>query len=86
MLRQAHDTAPFWDALTTALSLAAQWLLNSKQLENWYFWIAADAVYVPLYFAKALNLTGIVYALFLGMCLFGLRSWWRTAPGVAVAA
>ncbi|MFC1413027.1 nicotinamide riboside transporter PnuC [Streptacidiphilus sp. N1-12] len=87
VLTRAHDIAPFWDALTTALSLAAQWLLNAKQVENWYFWIVADLVYVPLYFAKALNLTGIVYVLFLSMCLLGLRAWRRelAAPADATA-
>jgi nicotinamide mononucleotide transporter len=75
LLTRAHDVAPFWDALTTALSLAAQWLLNVKQVENWYFWIAAHLVYVPLYTIKALDLTAIVYLLFLGMSLIGLRSW-----------
>ena len=77
ILSAAHDIAPFWDALTTALSLAAQWLLNIKKLQNWYFWIAADVVYIPLYAVKALDLTAIVYALFLGMCLIGLRAWRR---------
>jgi nicotinamide mononucleotide transporter len=61
----------------TAVSLAAQWLLNLKQIENWYFWIAADIVYIPLYFVKALDLTGVVYVLFLTMCLLGLRAWSR---------
>ena len=28
LLRHVHDVAPFWDALTTAISLAAQFLLN----------------------------------------------------------
>jgi nicotinamide mononucleotide transporter len=77
VLSAAHDIAPFWDALTTALSLAAQWLLNLKKLQNWYLWIAADVVYVPLYFVKVLYLTGIVYVLFLSMCLLGLRAWRR---------
>jgi nicotinamide mononucleotide transporter len=81
VLGRADDIAPFWDALTTALSLAAQWLLNGKRFENWYFWIAADVVYIPLYFTKALDLTGIVYALFLGMCLLGLRAWRRELAG-----
>jgi nicotinamide mononucleotide transporter len=75
VLERANDIAPVWDAVTTALSLAAQWLLNLKKFENWYFWIAADVVYVPLYFVKALYLTGIVYVIFLGMCLAGVRSW-----------
>ncbi|MEU6382834.1 nicotinamide riboside transporter PnuC [Streptomyces bauhiniae] len=92
LLAHAHDSAPFWDALTTALSLAAQWLLNAKQIENWYFWIAADLVYIPLYFSKGLDLTGFVYVLFLAMCVAGWRSWQRelatdvTKSGQAVAA
>jgi nicotinamide mononucleotide transporter len=75
ILTAAHDIAPFWDALTTSLSLAAQWLLNTKKVENWYFWIAADVVYIPLYFVKDLWLTAIVYVIFLAMCVAGLRSW-----------
>lgn len=77
-LGAAHDIAPFWDALTTTLSVAAQWLLNTKKIENWAYWIAADCIYIPLYFAKRLDLTGIVYILFLGMCLAGTRSWIET--------
>jgi nicotinamide mononucleotide transporter len=87
LLSAAHDIAPFWDALTTALSLAAQWLLNLKKLQNWYLWIAADVIYVPLYFVKVLYLTGIVYVLFLSMCLLGLRAWRREiATGAEIGA
>ena len=75
VLTRAADIAPFWDALTTALSLAAQWLLNLKQFENWGFWIAADVVYIPLYFVKVLYLTAIVYVIFLGLCVTGVRAW-----------
>jgi len=74
-LGAAHDIAPFWDALTTCLSLSAQGLLNWKKIENWYFWIAADLIYVPLYVVKRLDLTAIVYVLFLTMCFMGLREW-----------
>jgi nicotinamide mononucleotide transporter len=74
-LGAVHDIAPFWDALTTCLSLSAQALLNWKKLENWYFWIAADLIYIPLYVVKRLDLTAIVYVLFLIMCFAGLREW-----------
>jgi nicotinamide mononucleotide transporter len=78
ILRAADDISPFWDALTTALSLAAQWLLNTRRIETWFFWIAADCIYVPLYGIKHLYLTAIIYILFLGLCFAGLRAW-RTA-------
>lgn len=69
--------APFWDALTTSLSLAGQYLLNTKKIENWAFWMAADVVYIPLYFTKQLDLTGLVYILFLALCVAGLQAWRR---------
>jgi nicotinamide mononucleotide transporter len=78
LLRSLNDSAPFLDALTTSLSLAAQWLLNTKRIETWWFWIAADVIYIPLYAWKGLLLTAIVYALFLALCIAGLRAWRTT--------
>ncbi len=77
LLRAAHDVAPFWDGLTTAISLAAQFLLNCKKIENWALWVTADLIYVPLYVVKRLDLTAIVYVLFLGMCALGAAAWRR---------
>lgn len=75
VLEHARDIAPFWDALTTCLSLVAQTLLNWKKIENWWFWIAADLIYIPLYAVKRLDLTAIVYVLFLSLCFAGLSQW-----------
>jgi nicotinamide mononucleotide transporter len=74
-LQTVQDSAPFLDALTTVLSLVAQYMLNKKFLENWYFWILADLIYIPLYVYERLYLTGVVYVVFLVMCLFGVRAW-----------
>jgi nicotinamide mononucleotide transporter len=89
LLEAAHDIAPFWDALTTAVSLAAQFLLNCKKIENWAFWIAADIVYIPLYVVKRLDLTAIVYVLFLALCVAGVHAWrrvLRSGSGVPASA
>jgi nicotinamide mononucleotide transporter len=75
ILREAHGAAPGWDALTTSMSLGAQLLLNLKRLETWFVWIAVDIIYVPLYFSRDLNLTALVYIVFLCLCIQGYRQW-----------
>lgn len=77
-LDHVHDSAPFLDALTTTMSLAAQFMLTKKMFENWHVWIAADVIYIGLYAYKHLYLTSGLYVLFLVMCLYGLRDWRRS--------
>lgn len=81
-----NGAAPFWDAFTTVLCLAAQYLLTRKRLENWFFWIAADLIYVPLYFSRELPLTAVLYGLFLGLCVAGLRLWAGTVKSKGAVA
>jgi nicotinamide mononucleotide transporter len=75
LAQRVGGSASFWDALTTSLSLASQWLLNRKRIENWIGWIVVDAIYVPLYLYKELYLTAILYAVYLVMSVMGLRAW-----------
>jgi nicotinamide mononucleotide transporter len=75
LVNHTNSTVAGWDALTTTMSLAAQIMLSRKWIGNWFVWIAADVIYVVLYAAKDLWLTSVLYAVFLGLCLVGLRQW-----------
>lgn len=77
ILTAVDGSAPVWDALTTCLALTAQWLLNTRRIETWFFWITADCIYIPLYISQGLTLTAAIYVLFLGLCVLGLREWTR---------
>lgn len=87
--RVTDSTVPFWDALTTALSLMATYGQCRKLLESWWLWITADLVYIPLYVYKGLYLTSVLYGGFLLLCVVGLAGWRRelsTGRGAPTAA
>lgn len=86
ILLTLNGAAPFWDSLTTMISLVAQYLLCQKRLENWVWWIAADLIYVPLYLSRGFPLTALLYGLFLLMCVVGLREWQRAEHRISRTA
>lgn len=86
VLRQIDDSAPLADAATTALSLVATYGQCRKLIENWWVWIAADVIYIPMYAYKHLYLTTVLYAAFLCLCVAGLVQWYRRLRVEATSA
>ncbi len=63
------------DTLTTALFFVGMWLMAKRKIENWYFWIIADIISVPLYLHKGLVFTSIQYFGFTILAIFGFLAW-----------
>jgi nicotinamide mononucleotide transporter len=76
---------PFLDSTLASYSLVAQWLQSTKRIETWWFWIAVDVGYIGMYLAKGLWLTALLYAIFLVLCLVGLREWKRSLDAAGAA-
>ena len=74
--RRLPGTAlPYLDAALTTGSLAAQWMMTRKLLENWAFWIILDVVYVGMFIFKGLYLTAANYGVYLVLAVMGHIAW-----------
>lgn len=79
--RWTDAAAPYADAILSTGSLAANWLLARKVLENWWLWIAVDVGYVILFWSKNLVLSAGLYAVLLVLAAGGLIEWQRSRAG-----
>ena len=82
MARYTDAAAPFADAAVAGMSVAAQILQSQRRVESWLLWIAVDILAVGLFWSRGLVPTAILYAIFLGMAVWGLFAW-RAKLGAA---
>jgi len=52
-------------------------MVARKVLQNWHYWFVIDAVSVYLYLQRGLDLTAILFCVYLVMIVFGYRAWSR---------
>lgn len=72
-----NSTVPVFDSLITALSLAAQFMMTRKWIENWGVWIAANCLSIGLLIYKGLYVTSALYVVYQVLCTMGLVAWRR---------
>ena len=75
VLKYTPASYPYIDSFCTACSLVAQVFLARKVLENWLIWIFVDVIYVGVYIYKHLDLTAIMYAIYVAIALLGYIDW-----------
>lgn len=70
-----HSEVALMDAVTTVLSLIAQWMICVKLLECWIVWFFVDAIYSVLYFDRHLPVHSSLLVIYLGMAVLGYCRW-----------
>ena len=72
-----HSTAawPYVDSFTTWSSVITTYLVARKYLQNWLYWIVIDAVSVPLYIDRGLNLTALLFVAYVVIAVVGYFKW-----------
>ena len=75
---QTDAAYPFWDNGVFAMSLAAMWLTARKKIENWIVWFVVNIISVVLYSLQGVEEYAILYAIYLGMAVWGYLTWRRS--------
>ena len=68
---------PFFDSMSTALSIVAMWMLSRKLVEQWLVWFVVDAISVGLYLYKGIPITAMLYTLYCALAIAGYMRWRR---------
>ncbi|MEO1051346.1 MAG: nicotinamide riboside transporter PnuC [Bacteroidota bacterium] len=66
---------PYWDGITSALSVTGIWLTARKKIDNWYYWFVVDVLSTGIYFYKGLYFYSFLYLIYIGMAVSGFFSW-----------
>ncbi len=69
---------PYLDSLTTWAAIWATFLIARKVLENWAYLLVIDIVSIGIYWVRGLELTALLFVLYVIMIPFGFLSWRRS--------
>jgi nicotinamide mononucleotide transporter len=69
---------PYVDSATTWGAIWATFLVARKVLENWWYWLVIDIASIFIYWSRDLQLTSMLFAVYVVMIPFGLISWARS--------
>ena len=75
LMRFTDSPVPYGDALTTALSIVAMWMLAQKYAEQWLVWLLVNVISAGLYLRQGLYPTGTLFIIYAVVSVFGYRKW-----------
>lgn len=82
---RTNEAMPYVDSLTTWSAIWATFLVARKVLENWWYWLVIDIVSIYMYWARDLQLTSLLFVVYVLMIPFGLAAWTRSRREAATA-
>ncbi|NNC78428.1 MAG: nicotinamide mononucleotide transporter [Woeseiaceae bacterium] len=79
LMEKYSDAAfPYIDAATTWAAIWATYLVAQKVLENWWYWLVIDSASVVIYWLRDLEMTALLFVVYIVMIPFGYLSWRRS--------
>jgi len=77
MWSQLGAALPYIDAMTSAFSVIATFMVTRKILENWLYWIVIDTVCIFVYIHRELYLFAILFLVYAIVAAVGYYEWRR---------
>lgn len=69
---------PYVDSMTTFAAIWATFLVARKVLENWWYWLIIDTASIFIYWDRELQLTAVLFLVYVCMIPLGYLSWRRS--------
>jgi len=75
LVKFTDSSVPYWDAVTTAMSVVATWMLARKKIEHWLIWVLVDAISIGLFIVKELYPTTLLFLVYTILAVYGYFEW-----------
>ena len=75
MINFTDTDVPWFNGLTSALSIIGMWMLAKKLIEQWFVWFVVDILSAVLYFYKGLEPTALLYSVYAIVAILGYKKW-----------
>jgi nicotinamide mononucleotide transporter len=66
---------PYSDSVILITSIAAQWLLANRKIENWILWTVVNIISCVVYYQKQIYFLSLEYAIFFIISFYGYFRW-----------
>jgi nicotinamide mononucleotide transporter len=84
--RYTSQAWPHVDSFIAWASVVTTWLAARKYIDNWPYWIAIDAIAVPVYANRQLRVTALLFGIYVLLAIVGWINWRHVLRRQAMSA